>query len=213
MLLADARLPVGGYTQSAGLEPALADGLDPADVPGYLALRLATVVPVEAGTAVVGLHALRHGLSLEPVEHAWAARTPSAAARATSRGLARGLLRLAGTLWPAAPALREVAALTAPPRALVLAALAAEHALSPAALARLVGYDDVQTVTAAALKLAPLDPAVATRWTWEALPRVDAVAARVATLTDPADVPATTAPRIEAWAEAHARTTRRLFSA
>ena len=36
--------------------------------------------------------------------------------------------------------------------------------LGPASLARLVGYDDVQTVCAAALKLLPLDPVVATGW-------------------------------------------------
>lgn len=213
MLLADARLPVGAYTQSAGLEPALRDGLTAADVPGYVALRLATVVPVEAGTAVVALHALRNQLPLDAVEHAWAARTPSAVARSTSRTLARGYLRLARSLWASSSAVREVAARDQPSRPLVMAALAAEHAISPASLARLVAYDDVQTVTAAALKLAPLDPALTTAWVWEALPLVDQLAARVAGLTDPGDIPAPAAPRIEAWAEAHARTTRRLFSA
>jgi len=46
-----------------------------------------------------------------------------------------------------------------------------------------------------------------------ALPRVDRLAADVAHLTTPAGIPAAGAPRIEAWAQAHAATTRRLFSA
>src|SRR5690242_11988947 len=96
MLLADARLPVAGHTQSAGLEPALRSGLT--DVPSYAGLRLRTVTRVEAATAVVALHHVRGGLPLEPVERAWAARTPSPAMRATSRQLAKGLVRLGSRL-------------------------------------------------------------------------------------------------------------------
>ena len=93
LLLADGRLPVAGHTQSGGLEPALAAGLD--DVPAYLALRLATVTRTEAATAVVTLAHLRRGEGLDAVYDAWAARTVSAAMRDTSRELGRGLLRLA----------------------------------------------------------------------------------------------------------------------
>jgi urease accessory protein len=53
MLLADARLPTGAHTQSAGLEPALRAGLDPSDVPLYIKARLRTVTTVEAAAAVV----------------------------------------------------------------------------------------------------------------------------------------------------------------
>ena len=53
MLLADARLPTGAHTQSAGLEPALRGGLNPTDVPSYIKARLRTVTPMEAGAAVV----------------------------------------------------------------------------------------------------------------------------------------------------------------
>ena len=68
MLLADARLPVAGHTQSAGLEPALRLGLEASEVPPYLAARLASVTRVEAATAVVALHHFRAGLPLEPVD-------------------------------------------------------------------------------------------------------------------------------------------------
>lgn len=204
MLLADARLPVAGHTQSAGLEPALRDGVT--DVAAYLELRLRTVTRVEAGTAVVALHRIRQGLALAPVEAAWAARTPSPAMRATSRLQARGLVRLGSRLWTMPP-------LEAPSRAVALAALASAVGLSPVALARLVGYDDAQTVASAALKLAPLDPADATGWVVAAMPRLESLARDVAHLTEPGDIPATGAPQIERWAEAHASASRRLFSA
>lgn len=204
MLLADARLPVAGHTQSGGLEPALRDGL--ADVPGYVRLRLRTVTRVEAGTAVVAMHHVRAGLGLTAVEAAWAARTPSPAMRTTSRQLAKGVLRLASGLWP-------VADLTTPSRPVAMGAVGAAVGLSPSSLARLVGYDDVQTVAAAALKLTPLDPAQTTRWVLDALPAIDLLADEVAALCTPDQIPASGAPQIEQWAERHAVAPRRLFRA
>ena len=212
MLLADARLPVAGHTQSGGLEPAVAAGLSAAQVPDYLATRLATVTRVEAAVAVVALDHLRRGLELDEVEAAWAARTPSAAMRRTSRAQARALLRLLRRLWPHAPG---VAAVDRPgvSRAVALAAAADAGGLSPSLLARLVGYDDIQTVAAAALKLLPMDPLVAVCWVHTALPAVDLLAREVAPLTEAEDIPVSGAPQIEAWAEVHAVTARRLFSA
>jgi len=208
MLLSDARLPVAGHTQSGGLEPAVAAGLTVERVPEYVATRLATVTRVEAATAVVALHRLRSGDDLAAVETAWAARTPSAAMRRTSRAQGHALLRLVRRLWPHLPPLG-----TGPSRAVVLAASAHVCGLAPRSLARLVGYDDVQTVASAALKLLPLDPAATTQWVLDALPLVDRLVDQVAHLVDPAAIPASGAPQIEAWAEAHAVATRRLFSA
>ncbi len=213
MLLADARLPVAGHTQSGGLEPALRGGLTASDVPAYLRARLGSVTLVEAGTAVVGLHALRQGHPLEPVDLAWAARTPSAALRRNSRLLGQGLLRLCARLWPDATAVRAVGTVPAPSRGLVWAAVGSATGLPPASLARLVGYDDVQTVSAAALKLLPLDPADTAGWVLDALPDVEELSRQVSLLTSPEDIPATGSPQIEEGAECHARTTRRLFSA
>lgn len=213
MLLADARLPVAGHTQSAGLEGAVQQGLTSTEVPLYMAARLSTTVRCEAGTAVVALHHLTHGLPLEPVVAAWAARTPSAALRRTSRTQARAVSRVATRLWADAGPVARVAALRGAPRPVALAACAAAVGLDPLGLARLVGYDDVQTVASAALKLLPLDPVVTTGWVHDALPDVAAAAAAVAGLSEPHDIPATTAPQTEGWAEAHSRSTRRLFSA
>lgn len=223
MLLADSRLPVGGFTQSGQLEPAMADGLTAADVPQFCRTRLRTVTLVETATAVV----TASGASRHQIEAEWAARTPSDAMRATSRQLARGLLRLAGRLWPdggfdtprwrssaqpPSPLVEPVE--TVPPcRAVVLGAIAAHVGIEPVRLARLLAYDDVQTVVAAALKLAPLDPADAMAWVVELMPDMDVLTERVADLTDPSAIPAPSAPQLEQWAQQHAVTTRRLFHA
>jgi urease accessory protein len=213
ILLADARLPVGGHTQSGGLEPGLTRGLTADGVPAYCRTRLSSVARTEAATAIVSRHRANQLLPLAVVEQHWAARTPSDAMRTSSRQLGRGLVRLAQHLWPGAPALVALEALDNPPRPVVLGAIAAAVGLSAEDLARVVGYDDVQTVVAAALKLLPLDPAVTTSWVWDLLPEVEALARELADLTEPIDIPAQGAPEIEAWAQAHARTTRRLFSA
>jgi urease accessory protein len=211
LLLADARLPAGGHTQSGGLEPGLARGLDPTALAAYCRSRLATVTRTEAATAVVACHHVWAGLSIDVVENAWAARTPSDAMRATSRSLGRGLLRLARRAWPEAAA--PWSADDRPPRPLVLGAIAAWTGLPSVDLARVVAYDDVQTVLAAALKLLPLDPADATSWCVGLLPDIDAFADELAAVTEADDIPATGSPQIEGWAQAHARTSRRLFSA
>jgi len=218
MLLADARLPVAGHTQSGSLEPALRNGLGVAGIPAYLNGRLDGVVRVEAGTAVVARHVSLHqgssaGGSLAGVERSWAARTPSAAMRESSRHLGRGLLRLAERLWPDHPAIRRVAAMEPPARPVVLGAVAAASGLGPTSLARMVAYDDLQTVAAAALKLEPLDPTESTQWVFDLLPRIESLAIGLAPLTHPDDIPAVGAPQTEMWAELHTRATRRLFRA
>lgn len=215
LLLADARLPVAGHTQSGTVEAALAHGITSADVPAYVRTRLRSVTLVEAGTAVVARHAVASGAlcRLPAVERAWAARTPSAALRRASRDQARALLRVAGEVWPGGVGLSAVRAMPAPCRAVALGAVAADLGQDPAALARLVGYDDVQTVCAASLKLAPLDPTAVARWVREALPAVATLVDEVTGLCRPDDIPAVGNPQIEEWAQLHAATTRRLFRA
>lgn len=219
MLLADSRLPVAGHTQSGTVEAALQHGLGPTDIPSYLVTRLRTVTAVEAATAVVAAHLLTQDAMqavLLDLEHAWAARSPSPALRAVSHRQARALLRLAARTWPTSRSIARVTGvpgLPGPSRATALGAVAAHLGLSGRAVARLVGYDDVQTVCAASLKLLPLDPATVTGWVVDALPAVDALAEAVGDLTHPDDLPASGNPLIEAWAQAHAASTRRLFHA
>ncbi|TNM39748.1 urease accessory protein UreF [Nocardioides albidus] len=211
LLLADARLPVGGHTQSATLEGALGRGLGAADVPGYLRTRLLSSTRVEAGTAVVARATVERRGPLDPVERAWAARTVSPALRDASRVQARALLRFVRRTWP--DVARPLDDLARPSRATVLGAVAAGLGLGAGSLARLVAYDDVQTVCAAALKLLPLDPVTVAGWVVEALPGVAEVERAVSWAELPSDIPACSAPQIEAWAQDHAATTRRLFRA
>ncbi|GHH93589.1 urease accessory protein UreF [Streptomyces capillispiralis] len=208
-LLGDARLPSGGHTQSAGLEPALRAGTTAAQVPAYLRARLRTVIRVEAGTAVVARAVAAGGGDLAEVEAAWAARTPSRALRANGRRLGRGYLRVLHTLWPGPYDARA----RTWSRPVVLGLLAHRAAMAPADVARLVGYDDVQTVTAALLKLDPQDPLVVAAWVKDLLPDIDEMAAQVAHLHTPEQIPAHGAPLIERWAETHDTATERLFSA
>src|SRR3990170_5303483 len=182
MMLADARLPVGGHVNSAGLEPALAGGMSPTQVPAYMLGRARTVTLVEAGTAVVARHVALHGagqyvfgtaqqlaLALGKVDRAWAARTPSRAVRDVSRSLGRGYQRLAGTLWAKHPAVIASGLVSTPSsptlsRPVLLGIIAAAAGLDAESLVRLVVYDDAQTIAAAMLKLEPLDPATPPGW-------------------------------------------------
>jgi len=213
MLLADARLPVSGHTQSGGLEPALLGGLDPADLEAYCLTRLETLTRTEAATAVVCRSRALLGRPTDDVEWAWAARTPSAALREASRTLGRAYRRVALRLWPGAPELAELAAVTTPSRPRVLGLVAAATGLPADAVARLVAYDDLQSVLAASLKLLPGDPVDATARLLALAPRIEALVEHVSGLTDPDDIPAWSAPLIEAWAEAHVTAERRLFRA
>jgi len=213
MLLADARLPTSGHTQSGGLEPALLGGLDPSQVREYCRTRLHTVTRTEAAVAVVARARAVIGRSTEDVEAAWAARTPSPALRAASRDLGRAYRRLALRVWPYAAELAELADVTTPSRPRVVGLLGAALGLGPAQVARLVAYDDVQSVLAASLKLVPGDPAASTAGLVELSPEIEAAVLAVEQLTEPDEIPAASAPLIEAWAQAHATTTRRLFRA
>jgi len=221
LLLADGRLPTGAHTQSAGVEPALRHGMRVDDVPAYLRVRLATVTEVEAAAAVVAGRVWTHG-TLEPargpqtiaalaeVDAAWRVRTLSDALREASDLLGRSYLRTAAAVWDLVPLA------TAPGpwcRAVVLGVVAAEAGLDAEQTARLVAYDDVQTVVSAALKLEPFDPSRGVRWAAGAAVAVEALVGRVAEARTTADVPAHSAPLVEEWGQRHRTSERRLFRA
>ncbi len=214
LLLADARLPSGGHAFSAGVEPAIQGGLARADVGAFLRARARTTTLVDAATAVVARRAGLIGAPYAPIERAWAARTPSRAARTAATDLGRGLLRLAQRLWPQSPA---IAALThgdaTPPRPIVLGAIAAHAGLDAETLVRVAVYDDMAGGVAALLKLEPGDPVDGVRLVIDACAAVDPLISQLAALDSPEAIPAASAPQAEAWTEAHAATNRRLFRA
>jgi urease accessory protein len=218
MLLADARLPTGAHTQSAGLEPAIRAGLPAESIPAYIRARLRTVTTVEAGAAVVARSRTLIGTTdlaadLAEVDQAWRARTVSPAMRETAALLGRGYARLLSRMWPDAPAVAALATLRGTSRAVVLGVGAALAGLSASQLVRLIGYEEAQTVAAAALKLEPLDPMDATGWVIDVQPEIERMVDELSSITDVADIPAVGAPLIEQWAEIHATTTQRLFRA
>jgi len=83
--------------------------------------------------------------------------------------------------------------------------------LGPAQVARLVGYDDVQTVAAAALKLLPLDPAEVAQWVLSLHAPIETLVTSVAGLTASEDIPDRGAPAVDVNAEQHRREEMRLF--
>ena len=223
LLLADGRLPTGAHTQSGGVEPALHAGMSLAEVPHYLRVRLRTVTETEAGTAVLARAAW---LAAEPghrtgpltvLDQAWRARTPSDALRDAADLLGRSYLRMAAAVWD----LDELVGPAAGPgparrvwcRAVVVGVTAAVAGLSTVETARLVAFEDVQTVLAAALKLVPFDPSHGVAWAAAAEPEVERLVASVAGLTAPDELPAHSAPLIEQWGQLHRETERRLFRA
>ncbi|WP_343964370.1 urease accessory protein UreF [Kribbella koreensis] len=216
MMLADARLPTGGHTQSGGLEPAVraglgGDGARLGEVASYAADRLRTIVRVEAATAVVARRLALDGELVEEAEAAWAARTPSQALRAASRRQGRAYLRLASRVWPRTTEYLKADAEIARP--VVVGVVAAVTGLSAEQTARLVGYDDAQTVVAASLKLLPVDPADAASWLLKLHPAIEELVSAVSGTTTVAAIPAYGAPLVDVFAQAHAVERMRLFHA
>ena len=99
MSLADSRLPTGGHVHSGGIEEAVASGVvrDVATMEAFLRRRIRTAGLV-GGSITAAVCAGR--LTAERADAEMDARTPSPAARSSSRAQGRGLLRLARTTWP-----------------------------------------------------------------------------------------------------------------
>ena len=216
LLLADGRLPSGSHTQSSGVEPAFTAGMRLDQVPDYLTVRLRTVTEVEAATAVVARHrwraeSSRRTVAMVEVDAAWRVRTLSDVLRNASDSLGRSYLRTAGAVWPLAELRQARGGVWC--RGVVLGATAAEAGLGADELARLVAYEEVQTVVGAALKLSPFDPSRAVAWAVAAEPEVERLVGATAGLTATGQIPAYGAPQVEEWGQRHADTERRLFRA
>jgi urease accessory protein len=207
LLLADSRFPSGGYAHSLGLEQAVANGLT--DVPAFVAARLRLVAAADARFAV----AARRGEDVLALDAEWSARCPSPELRTAARRLGSQLLRSAAAVWddPRIGAYREAS--TATPRPVALGVVAAAAGLDDEAVALLSLYDDAATVTSAALKLLPLDPALTARWLARLAPAMEASAREVAADRRPvADQPAPAAIALELAAPVHQRRRERLFA-
>jgi urease accessory protein len=200
-----------GHSTRAELAEAHADGVCPSAGSGHSTRAELVEAQADGVCPSTGSgHSTRAELveALAEVDQAWRARTASDAMRNASDLLGRSYLRLAMRLWDL-----DVLGGRSWCRPLVIGVMAVEAGLEPAQTARLIGFEDVQTAVAAALKLRPFDPAVGVGWSVAAAELVEQMVERVTHLTEPAGIPATTAPQIEHWAQAHRHSERRLFRA
>jgi urease accessory protein len=198
LVLADSRFPAGAHAHSLGLEEAVNQGLT--DVPAYAAARLRLVAEADARVAV----AARRG-DVEAAEAEWLARCPSPILRDVGMRLGAQLLRSAAAIWPVTP--RRT------PRPVALGEVGAAAGIDDEGVALLALYDDAATVTSAALKLLPLDPAVTTRWLTELAPQMELAARAIAADRRPlAEQPAPAAPALELAAPVHQSRRERLFA-
>ena len=215
MLLADGRFPAGTYAHSLGLEQAVSDGLDAADVPAFIVARLRLVAEPEARLAVAARRAAAGagGASAAvAVEDEWAARCPSPVLRESARRLGAGLLRSAAIALPSPLIDAYRAASSATPRTVALGVVAAAWDVGDIQLARIALYDDAATVASAALKLLALDPAEASGWVAGlAGPIAEAATAVAADARPIADQPGPAAIGLELAASIHADHRERLF--
>ncbi|HSH42439.1 MAG TPA: urease accessory UreF family protein [Arenicellales bacterium] len=215
LLLADGRLPAGGYAHSGGLEPTVQAGRvsDAAGLEQFLIGRAETAGFVAAAfaAAACALAAQDDSAALAALEPELDARTPSPELRTVSRTLGRQLLRVMSTIHPH-PHFAALGA--APHQPLVMGVAAAALGLGPRDAALAILHESVAGPAAAAAKLMRIDPfdvhAVLARAT-ERLDRLAKIAA------DHADIPASELPSLGAplsdiAAEHHRRWNVRLFA-
>ncbi|ONH34212.1 urease accessory protein UreF [Protofrankia sp. BMG5.30] len=137
------------------------------------------------------------------------ARTPSPAQRSASRAQGRALLRAGRAAWPGLSC-----PVPAPHHPVAFGLVAAHAGLSPADAALAVAYGTVSGPASAATRLLGLDPLAVTALLTRLTPAIDRTATEAAALSNhpPADLPATTAPRLELLAEHHHTATIRMFA-
>jgi urease accessory protein len=215
MLLSDSRFPAGTHAHSLGLEQAVLDGLGAADVPAFAWARIELVAVPEAALSVAARRAVADAGpgALATLVALHAARTPSHVLREQARRLGAQLIRSADKVWPGTAIGACRAAGLELPRPIALGVVAHAAGLDDLGAALVALYDDVATVCSAALKLLPLDPALAARWQAQLAGPVTVAASDVAASDVPAALsPPPAAPALDAAALVHAARRERLFA-
>lgn len=217
LLLADGRIPAGGYAHSGGLEPAVTGGYvtDVAGVESFLSGRLRTTGLVSAAFAATAWRLTRgpsdaHAAGLADLDAGFDARTPSPAQRETSRQLGRQLVRALGAIVPEAR-LGALGRRPHQPIALGVAFAELDLEAEDAALACL--HEIAAGPVAAAVRLLSTDP-FATHHVLASLgPLIDGlVDEAVEASRHPEELPASAAPLLDTHAERHLTRTTRLFA-
>lgn len=204
LLLADGRLPAGGYAHSGGLEAAVkartVTGLP--ELERFLLGRLHTAGVLAAGFAAAACAGSDRRLRDLEVEYDTC--TPSPPQRTASRSQGRALVRVAGRMWPGTWT-HELPA--APHHAIVLGVLTRVVGSGPGEAALLAGLASVTGPASAAVRLLSLDPVEVQVLLAGLAPRVEQVAAEaVRRPARPGSV------LLDLLAEAHRRAELRLFA-
>ena len=208
LLLADGRFPGGGHAHSSGLEAAVADGSvhDESSLRAFLHGRLLTSGPTEAWFAAEACrraHAGTGGVQLAELAALYEARIPSAAQRAATRALGRGLRRVARGMWPDAPPI------DVEPYPIVLGLAAHAAGLDPVDAARIAVHSLLTGPATAAPKLYAIDMVDAMRAAASLVAAADAAVGSSSCALPPRP---RSAPLTELRAEAHAAWDVRLFA-
>jgi urease accessory protein len=216
LLLTDGRFPAGGYAHSGGLEAAVEAGLEADAVPLYLAGRLGGVAAADSRLAVAAARAARAGdlEALLRLDGEALARCPSPPLRTAASRLGAQLLRSAAVVWATDETLADYRRESAStPRPVAFGIVAAAAGLDDRELAEAYLYEDATTVTAAAVRLLPVDSALAARWLVDAAPLLERLAGEAAEQAeDVRRLPAGFAPALELRSLAHAAREGRLFA-
>jgi len=226
LLLADGRFPAGGHAHSGGLEAAVAlEGVrDIAKLECFLRGRAETAGAVAAAfaaaTCAVVARSYVGGTQTEmeavnELDHEFDCRIPSPVLRAASRRLGRQILRAGRAIWP--HALLDALGVSMPGgvhQPVVLGAVSACAGLGPAAAAAAATHEAVTGPATAAVRILGFDPFDVHATLARLGPRLDAIAAAGAAHahTEPADLPAWSAPLLDLFAEQHATWEVRLFA-
>lgn len=215
LLLADGRLPAGGYAHSGGLEPTVqTQGLvNAADMESFLRGRAATTGLVAASFAAAACKATYAGRRalLYELDSQLDARMPSKAARTVSRTLGRQLLRAVANIRPSLffDTLRQD--LHHP---ILYGAAAAAFGLGVREAAQIVLHESVAGPAAAAVKVLSVDPFAVHAALARSSDMLDTLAYAAAGHADtpPEELPALGTPLLDIAAERHRNSGVRLFA-
>lgn len=221
LLLADSRLPTGAHAHSGGLEAAVAAGRvnDAAGLYDFLLGRLTTAGLTSAAFAAAALQAACAAPTgdgpLTDLDMEYEARMPSPAQRRASRALGRQLIRAVRAGWPH-PALDAAAAVhpDGPHQPIAFGAAGAAAGLDPHDTAVAAALSAVTGPASAATRLLGIDPNAVTTVlaALELFVQDTAAAAVKAAKGPPAELPSSSAPRLDISAQHHSTWEVRLFA-
>ncbi len=180
-------------------------------MPAFARARLHTLGRCQAALAALAAGCPNLAGLLE-LDGEAAARTPVAALRAADRRLGLGLLRTGRTLWPQDRLLESYAAGSSlTPRAVALGAVARAAGIEPVGAARLVLYEEVAGVAAAAVKLVSLDGARACAWVADLAREIEQLAGEACGV-EIDRIPSPSVPLLDRRAVVHQASPGRLFA-